>query len=81
MFEGEATRPVTIRAPRAIAVDDAVPDIAPPAVDDVPEELEEEAAPLPPPPVLTSTPQPAARPDPASERRFGRLRRRRPPGS
>jgi hypothetical protein len=77
---GEPTRPVTIRAARA-----SQPEVeAPPA--EAPVALPEsdvgvaEPAPLPPPPVLTSTPTPGPAKSEPEARRFGRLRRRRPPG-
>ncbi len=79
MFDiGEATRPVTIRAPRAT---DSEPEPPPVEVADAPVEDIVADEPIPAPPVLTSTPQPAPRRVPQAERRFGRLRRRRPPGS
>ena len=84
---GEPTRPVTIRAPRA-SEPEPEPEPAPePEAEPIAEVVEIDDfdnAPLPPPPVLTSTPR-ARTPRPATpaaeQRRFGRLRRRRPPGS
>jgi hypothetical protein len=73
---GEPTRPVTIRAARASGTTEPEPA---PVVDAAPDAVVEEA-PLPPPPVLTSTPTPSPRRDAPPARRFGRLRRR-PPSS
>jgi hypothetical protein len=83
---GEHTRPVTIRAPRASEPEPD--DIGDDDIDEIDDEIEDDAAdaviddaPAPPPPVLTSTPTPSAPRTEAPARRFGRLRRRRPPGS